>query len=245
MILVTRPRVQGELFMQELTDRGYASYSEPVFVIRPLAFQGPDLASYQGLIFTSANALSLYARQTTERDIPLYVVGKQTQEAAYDFGFQAVFCAHGNAAKLAKYIDERRLDKAVPLLHVRAVHVAYPLQEALQQKGYAVEPLMVYDTDQLKVLSKECQAALREGPFEAVTFFSRRTAETFLKLIQDAGLEDVLGGIKALCLSKSMLQCVRPELWQGVYVAAQPDRTGMLNLIARHCTKVPRHRASK
>ena len=239
VILVTRPKTQAGLFADDLAGRGYEAFVEPMSIIEPLDFHVPDLGYYQGLIFTSANALEIYAQAHKDRSLPVYVVGRQTQEMAYEHGFKKVYSARGNAANLADYIKGHVPDMKCPLLHVRSTHVAYPLKEALQNTGYNVGQLIVYDAPMVEAFSDEGCAFLENGRVQAVTFFSRRTAENFLKLIEGAGLTEVLAGIKALCLSKSVLQCVRPELWQGAYVADKPERQGMMDLVARYCVKGP------
>ncbi|MCB9983927.1 MAG: uroporphyrinogen-III synthase [Rhodospirillales bacterium] len=235
VILVTRPEVQAGLFVDDLTVGGYEAFVEPMSAIVPLDFHVPDFGRYQGLIFTSANALDIYAKTHKDRSLPVYVVGRQTQEMAYEHGFKKVYSARGKAADLVDYIKGHVPDVKRPLLHVRSTHLAYPLKEALQNTGYNVGQLIVYDAPVRDEFSTAAVELLQNNCIQAVTFFSKRTAENFLKLIEAAGLEDCLAGIKALCISETVLQYVRPELWQNACVAAQPDRQGMLDLIAQNC----------
>ncbi|MCB1721178.1 MAG: hypothetical protein KDI11_05430, partial [Alphaproteobacteria bacterium] len=86
MILVTRPEVQAGIFADDLLGRGYEAFVESMSIIEPLDFHVPDLGCYQGLIFTSANALDIYSNTHKDRSLPVYVVGRQTQETAYERG---------------------------------------------------------------------------------------------------------------------------------------------------------------
>ena len=101
--------------------------------------------------------------------------------------------------------------------------------------GIKVETLVVYKAEKVKTLSNLCIKKIRTGEIVAVTFFSRRTAENFLFQIDANGLGDSLAGIKALCISQGVLECVRSRKWGGTYTSSQPDRQGMLEIIVQVC----------
>jgi len=95
--------------------------------------------------------------------------------------------------------------------------------------------LVVYRAEKIRRLPPESLTAIQNGDITAATFFSKRTAKSFLALIGENDLTGSLKSIKALCLSPSVLECVQTYKWADTYVAAQPDREGMLALVNETC----------
>ncbi len=236
-VLITRPEKDAVLYAQELEKKGFSSLVQPMLDIQSVEFQSPDLVDYQGLIFTSANAVHVFAQRSDMRALPVYVVGKQTELAARARGYTDIHCAEGAAEDLTVLIKARVTDLSKVLLHVRGVHTAYPLQESLVSGGYSVDEVIVYDSLQCEIFSEETRHAIENGCVQAVTFFSKRTAEAFMAVIDKDGLSGALSSIKALCISESVLNYVQEFNWQDAYSADTPDKNGMTLLIQQHCRK--------
>jgi len=234
-ILITRPESDAVLYKQELEHQGFSALVEPMLVIQAANFEVPDLSAYQALIFTSANGVNVFAETSKERETPVYSVGKQTKDSAYQHGYETVYSAEGTAEDLGKFIESSIADKAMPLLHVRGGDSAYPLSEALNSAGYTVDELVVYEGVQKDELSAETFSALENGHVQAVTFFSKRTAEAFMGAVDKGMLSGGLSSIKALCISETVLNYVRQFNWQGTYAAHKPDRDGMTLLVQQQC----------
>ena len=229
MILITRPQEDADIFAKELGKLSFQTLCEPMLEIHPLPFETPEISQVSGLIFTSANAVRLFAPQIKQRTIPAYCVGKQTAEAAQEQGFTNVLCAENTDGDLTTLISKNHVpDK--PLLHVRGADVTGNIVEGLKLHNIGVETLIIYKAELTKALSPQGTEALRNKTLTAVTFFSRRTAENFMRLTTKEGLLDSLKTTKALCISIGVLECVQPALWQDAYSAETPDRDGMLAL---------------
>ncbi len=235
LVLITRPEEDAAVFAQVLEGQGISSLIQPMLDIQPVSFELPDLSAYQGLIFTSANGVRGFAAESYERAIPAYTVGKQTESAARAEDYSHILCAEGVGEDLAALIQAHALKEISKLLHIRGQHVAYPLAPVLQSKGYSVDELIVYEAFQCETFSKETHSALQNEQVQAVTFFSKRTAEAFIGAVDKGGLSAALAGIKALCISESVLNCVRDYNWQDAYAANTPDQDGVVQLVAQHC----------
>lgn len=238
LILITRPKPDAEIFAKILSARGLASFCEPVLKIEPFNFSIPDLSAYQALLFTSANALRLFAEHCPTRKITLYVVGDNTKNEALAQGFSSVRSASGSADDLARLLAETPpTERAKPFLHVRGKHIAAPLDASLKEKGISMETLIVYEAKKIPQLSPACLALFRERKITHGAFFSRRSAENFMALAKKNNLYPALSHIKALCISKSVLGCLQPEKWKSAAIAVSPDRQGMLDLIETDAQK--------
>jgi uroporphyrinogen-III synthase len=134
---------------------------------------------------------------------------------------------------LVKY----RLDpQAGRLFHAAGSAVAGDLAGDLGHAGFQLERQALYAAEPVTELSADTSAALYAGTIDAVLFFSPRTAQSFVKVVEKAGLADRLGGIVALCLSEAVGTAVRTVKWQDIHVAVQPDQASLLDLppLVRH-----------
>ncbi len=233
LILITRPIEDAEDYARELQNLRYKTFIEPMLEIVPVDFSPPDLAGYKGLIFTSANAVRIFSETSPQRDIEIYCVGQNTSEQTRKSGYKNVHNANGDIVQIVPFILSRAGAGNEHFLHIRGEDVARPVDEMFAGSGVKVETLVVYKAEKVKALSNLCIKKLRVGEISAVTFFSKRTAESFILQIDEHDLAGALTSIKALCISSRVLDCVRTRKWGGTYTASQPDRQGMLDMIAR------------
>ena len=94
--LLTRPEEDNHRLAQILTKLGHRVSFSPLLDINYFAPQEIDLANFQALLFTSANAVRALIRNSPNRLIPCYAVGDATAAEATRAGFQAVFNAGGD-----------------------------------------------------------------------------------------------------------------------------------------------------
>jgi hypothetical protein len=77
-------------------------------------------------------------------------------------------------------------------------------------------------------------AALKARQVDMAVFFSARTAETFARLVHEAGLAPALSRTVALGLSPAVLQAVAGLPWAMTESARQPQEADLIRAIARH-----------
>ena len=230
-ILITRPREDAEALAAELARRGFPVMIQPMLEIRMPEGPPLDLEGVQALLFTSANGVRATAARTTVRDLPVLAVGDATARAARDEGFVQVESARGDVESLAGLVKARLDPAAGRLFHAAGSAVAGDLAGDLDGAGFRLERQALYAAEPLTELYPATAEALYAGTIDAVLFFSPRTAQSFVKVVQRAGLADRLGGVVALCLSEAVGTAVRTVEWQDIHVAAQPDQESLLDLL--------------
>ena len=104
--LVTRPREEAETLAAALAARGVDALIEPLLTVEFGTAATPDLAGVQAILCTSANGVRALARASSERRLPLFVVGDATAARARSQGFTSVESAGGSATDLARLADE-------------------------------------------------------------------------------------------------------------------------------------------
>jgi uroporphyrinogen-III synthase len=234
-ILLIRPRQQAEDYAQELGELGYSSIIEPVLDIRDTAGEWPVFSSFQAIVVTSVHAVHALVKATDERDMPVYVVGPNSLEVARRYGFSRLVAGKGKAKDLVKLISNVCVPASGSVLYIRAKDVAFDLQAALSKSGFTVHEHIAYEAVPVTALSLSCQDAICGGEVQAVPFFSKRSADIFFTCIEEAKLTRFLDGIKALCISESVLEYVRLKFGGEAYVSESPDRSGITKLITTHC----------
>ncbi len=239
LIVVTRPEPDASDYADELKAQGYSVLVEPMLKIVSCDFEVPDMSDYHGVLLTSANAIRAFMDRVENFDldfnIPVYCVGKHTAAAAQYAGFLNVISVDGIGADLLVYVLGLEDVQGKRFLHLCGDHVAFPLVERLKDKGVHSDALAVYRSKAVQEFSSEFIDALRNGDIEAVTFFSKRTAQVFVGLIAESDSEseicERLCGIKALSISQSVVECVRVLRWGVSYVSETPDRAGIMALL--------------
>lgn len=231
-ILVTRPEEEAHEFARRLAALGHETFVEPLLTVRYLPPHPPlNLGDVQALLVTSTNGVRAFARTSTVRGIPVFAVGAATAEAARAEGFGAVSSADGDAEDLVRLVMARLNPAAGVLLHVRGEEVARDLAKTLGACGFAVRPAVLYRAQAAASLSPELARELEAGAIDVATFFSPRSAATFVNLIERARLSRLTERIAAVALSEAVAASLRPLRWRRLLVASEPNQESLIDRI--------------
>lgn len=233
-ILLTRPRDDTAALADKLKAAGYDVLSEPMLEIRFLSNAGVDLSGAQAVLFTSANGVRAFAAVETRRDLPAFAVGDTTAAAARGAGFTRVESAAGRVDDLARLVRERLSPADGALVHAAGRDVAGDLAGALGQSGFELRRAVLYIAEPARALSSETARALKSGTIDATVFYSARTAETFSRLVNDAGLAFSLSHAIALGLSPAAVEPIKSLPWARVGAAARPNEDELIRLLTRY-----------
>ena len=232
-VLVTRPVEDAEPLIRLLAETGIVGLPEPMLTIVAEASAPPDLDGVQALLMTSANGVRAFAARSAERSLPLLAVGDATARAAREAGFTTVASAGGDVEDLAR-LAVARLDPAGGVvLHVAGSRVAGDLAGRLAEAGFDCRRTVLYRAETAQRLSPAATAAIAERRLDGVLFFSPRTATTFVRLIERAGLVAAAVGMDAFCLSPAVAEAARVLRWRRVVIAERPDQDSLLAAIQK------------
>lgn len=231
-ILITRPEGDASNLAAQLARFGIASAIEPMLDVHDLPGDAPDLGGVQALLFTSANGVRAFAKRCERRDLPVLAVGNATARAAFDAGFVSVESAAGDIYALAELVRDRRDPAAGTLLHAAGTTVAGDLRTLLADDGFQVRREVLYEARPARQLTPQTAGLLRQGKLDGVVIFSPRTAETFVELLKAAQLSAVCARLTAFCLSWAVANVIETETWRQIRVAARPEQTALVDMIA-------------
>ncbi len=230
-LLVTRPREDADALTEILRSKGHIPIVAPVMELRMIAGPPVPLEGVQGVLATSANGVRALAARNPMRKLTLYAVGPQTAEAARRAGFTKVVSADGDSAALVELVASDADPAKGMLLHAAGAETAGRVRSALQQRGFTVETIVLYEAAPVATLPIEAATLLRDGTLDGVLLFSPRSAKTFATLVAEAGLETATAPLQAFCISAATAGALAPLNFARVAVAGEPNQSAMLALI--------------
>jgi len=230
-LLVTRPREDAESFAAILRGRGHEPLIAPLMELQFLADAVISLDGVQAVLASSANGIRGFAARSPERNLPVYVVGPQTAEAARQSGFANVISADGDAAALVAKVADSTDPPAGKLLHAAGAETAGRIKQALEARGYRVETAILYEAVPVDALPANASDALRTNGVDGVLLFSPRTARIFADLLAKEGLTDNCQKLQAFCISAATASALAPLCFARLAVAGAPDQAAMLDLL--------------
>lgn len=230
-VLITRPQPDAEVFAALGARSGIEAIIAPVMTIQLLT-KKLNMNDAGALAFTSANGVRAFAKNSADRSLPVFAVGRATADAARAAGFSDIRIAGGDVEQLSGLILNERNSFAGDLLHIAGAQRAGDLISLLSSAGIKGRRETLYDARLVEALPKPAVAALsNQPPVDWAAFFSPRTAAHFIALVRKAGLEDRLRHVRALCLSQAVAKAARPSLWKEIVVAKGRHANAMISAI--------------
>ncbi len=235
-VLVTRPQPLADFLAKRLHEAGYRPLVEPLLILTPLFTPLPKAPENAALLITSRLVFSVLA--VRRRDIapfldrPCYCVGAQTGAEARTFGFADVRVGEGDGRGLVRMIQEREPEDR-PLLHIGGEDVSHEVHDFFSATGRRVVRWTLYKAQAVSSLSAPFKEALEGGGIDAALFYSTRTAQIFVKLVQKAGLGACCAGLTAIGLSEAVVAPLAVFPWQRVLIADEPNEERALSCLFR------------
>ncbi|NMF57529.1 uroporphyrinogen-III C-methyltransferase [Pseudanabaena yagii] len=199
-ILVTRAATQASQFTDLLTNQGFEVIEMPTLAIVPpsswemLDQAIADLANYDWLILTSANAVeSFFGRlQQSGKDsralhsLKVAVVGRKTAEVLANYGITPDLVP-------VDFIADSLIDAFLTGNHVLTdKKLLFPrvqsggrevLVEQLQQHGAIIESIPAYESGCPEAIDPVALAAIQSQKLDVITFASSKTVRYFCQLL--------------------------------------------------------------
>lgn len=234
-LLMTRPDLGGEPdpLSEALAAAGHHITQAPLLAIS-LTGPMPPIDGVQALIVTSRNGLRAVAPVSGRAlDLPLFAVGPGTGELARALGFRRIVEGPGTGRELAEIIRAEATPAAGALMHIASDTLAFDMKGALAPLGFEIRTEVVYRTETATAFPPVVVDRLRQGGFDGVVLMSPRTARVYAKLVGDAALASMIGGLRHFCLSDAVARELAPLGVADAAVARLPNSQEMLALIAR------------
>jgi len=208
-IAVLRPEPGNAATVKRVTAAGWQAIALPLFVVRPLAWTAPDPGDFDGVLFTSANALRHGGAELARlQGLPAFAVGENSARAAREAGFDVKASGDGDAAAI---IARARSSGHVRLLHLGGQERSIDLPGAIAV--YASEPRPI------------AAAALARLAGSVALLHSARAAQRLAELVEAAGM--TRGALALVAISPAVAQAAGAG-WRALATAAAPRDDAMI-----------------
>ena len=228
-ILITRPEEDAAMLGEKLQARGHQVTGLPMISIdylRPdMQMTGTPAAAH---VFTSANGVRAAVKAGVDVQMA-YAVGPATAAACQTAGWDNIITGTGDVDGLVATILAAPPEGRI--LHISGRDKAGDLLGSLRQAGLPADNLVLYRAVARTVFAPETVSAIRNGQFDAVLFYSSRTAQIFISLAQQAGLQDCLAAMAAGCLSPAVAEYAGKAGFAPVWTAARPTEEALLEAL--------------
>jgi uroporphyrinogen-III synthase len=230
-MLVTRPEPDASDTAARLRALDLEPVLCPLLEFEPLPTSLPAGKGFAAMALTSANALrALEARGALQSYVGLktYTVGDRTADHARGYGIGEVQSAGGTMADLAELLAHAKLEG--PVFYPAAREQSGDLAKSLAPYGVMVITAPVYAMRQISALPMNVREALLDGEIGAALFYSRRTAETFVKLAGSGLGRDVQTRLGMLCISETVAEPLVDAHFVRISLADYPSEEAMMAL---------------
>lgn len=230
-MLVTRPEPDATDTAGRLAALGIEPVKLPLLRFDVLNTSLPDAKGFAAIAVTSANALrALERRGVLSRylGLPLHAVGDRTAAAARDLGFTDVRSAAGSFADLVEQLAHARL--AGPVFYPAGREISGDLARSLAPFGKMVITAPVYAMAPAEAVDPSVVTQMREGMIGAVLVYSRRTADSFVRLVSPEIAPAVRARLGMLCLSEAVAAPLIDAHFVRIALADHPSEEAMMGL---------------
>lgn len=208
-IAVLRPEPGNAATVARVTAAGLTAIALPLFAVRALDWTAPDPATFDGVLFTSANAVRQGGAELDRlKGLPAFAVGENTAIAARARGFDVMTSGTGDAAAIIALAESRGHRR---LLHLAGRERSIHIEGAIAV--YASEPLPITLAD------------IGHLATSIAFLHSARAASRLAELVDSAGLaRDMLA---LVAISPAVAQAAGAG-WRALASAAAPRDDAMI-----------------
>ena len=189
-ILLTRPLEDSHEMILRFQSLGHKVSHIPLINIESKNYESINFSDYNGIIFTSANAIKFINSKLIDKKISCFCVGSSTEKKAKSVGFQNIFCADGNVNNLKELILQNFNSSDGKLLYVSGEIISNELDQQLIVKGYNVKRIINYTAKPM----------------------------SFLNLIKNYQLDNLWMSTNLMCISEKISNVLNEIKWKKIFL---------------------------
>ena len=217
-ILLTRPLDDCKDLIIKFKSLGHKVSHLPVIKIESVEYEQPDFNNYQGIIFTSANAVKNLNLINIDKKINCFCVGSATEKIVKQHGFQNIFCADGNVNNLKEIILQNFDYNQGSLLYVSGKIISSNLDRDLSSEGYSVKRIINYNALPIQEIREEFIKDLKSLIPDMIFIYSENSARNYLNLLKKYGLTDVWMDTNLMCLGEKSSSILNEIKWKKIFL---------------------------
>jgi uroporphyrinogen-III synthase len=217
-ILLTRPLEDCSEMILKFKSLGHQVSHLPLLVVEKVNYDSVNFPSFDGIIFTSANAIKFLDLKSIDKKILCFCVGEATEKTARNNGFQNVIAAEGNVENLKELILQNFDKKDGSLIYISGETVSTDLDQQLLKVGYNVKRIVNYRTSHNKNFNEEFVKELKQKMPDIVYVYSQNSAASFLNYIKLQQLESLWMNTNLMCIGEKTSSILNEIKWKKIFL---------------------------
>ncbi len=217
-ILLTRPLEDCYEMILKFQNLGHQISHMPLISIERINHENIDYSDFQGIIFTSSNAIKFLDLKKIDKRTKCFCVGNATEKKARSFGFQNVFAAEGNVNNLKEIIIQNFKTSEGQLIYVSGEIIASDLDNKLISEGFNIKRIVNYKAKPVEKLDEEFILKIKSKMPDIVYIYSQNSAENFLKIIKNYQLADFWMDTNLMCISEKTSSILNEIKWKKIFL---------------------------
>ena len=217
-ILLTRPLEDNREMILKFKSLGHEVSHMPLISIEGIKYEDLNFSDFNGIIFTSANAIKFLNLKLIDKKINCFCVGSATEKKAKSSGFQNIFCADGNVNNLKELILQNFNSSDGKLLYVSGEIISNKLDQQLISEGYNVKRIINYTANPVEKFNNKFIEKLKLKMPEIVYIYSENSAISFLNLIKNYQLENLWMNTNLMCIGEKTSAVLNEIKWKKIFL---------------------------
>ena len=217
-ILLTRPLEDSHKLILKFQSLGHIVSNIPLISIEKVNYENLDFSKFNGIIFTSSNAIEHLEIKNINKRIDCFCVGNATETMAKNAGFQNIYSASGNVNNLKEIILQNFESSKGQLLYVSGEVISNDLDKQLILEGYNVERIINYKAIQVEKFNSELIEQLKQKMPDIVYVYSQNSAVSFLNLIKNYSLQNLWLNTNLMCIGEKTSAVLNEIKWKKIFL---------------------------
>jgi len=218
-ILITRPLMDAEDLMEKLFAYGHKIIHLPTLKIFAIETELLNPDNFGAFVFTSANAVRNLKLTGTNKSVHCFCVGSITEKIARQSGFLNTSSAGGtvNALKNLIIISDK-VNKNTNFAYFCGDNISYDLDLELKNEGLKIKKIINYSSEAISDLNDENKKLIENYPPDLIYIYSARSAESFIAIVKNYGLNPIVTQSTVMCISKKVANIFKFQGWKKIEI---------------------------
>ena len=218
-ILITRPLMDAEDLMEKFFAYGHKIIHLPTLKISTVKTELVNPDTFDAFIFTSTNAVRNLQLTNTNKSIQCFCVGSITEKIARQSGFVNTTSAGGTVNALKNLIMiSNKVNKNSNLAYFCGDNISSDLDLELQNEGLKIKKIINYSSEIISDLNNENKKLIEEFPPDLIYIYSARSAESFIAIVKNYGLNPLVTQSTVMCISKKVASIFESLGWKKIEI---------------------------
>ncbi len=217
-ILLTRPLEDCYDMILKFKSLGHKISHLPLIKIDSINHEEIDYKEFNGIIFTSTNAIKFLNVNNLDKKKVCFCVGSATEKKARSSGFQNVISADGNVENLKELILRNYNVSNGKLLYVSGDIITKNLDKELISLGYNIKRVINYTSKHLEQINIDFIEKLKLKMPEIIYVYSQNSAISLLKIIKEHNIQNLWMDTNLMCISEKTSSILNEIKWKKIFL---------------------------